>query len=66
MTGIDEPFAQSFESKVLEDLATIKAKIETLPDLQKRVSALESHRNWLAGVVAAVSALGGYVHFRPH
>jgi hypothetical protein len=60
------PYERSFEEEVLERLAVIALKVEELPALKARVTKLELHRSWLAGVMAAVTAAGGvtsYLHF---
>lgn len=53
------PYERSFEEEVLERLAVIAIKVEELPALKERVTKLESHRTWLAGVIAALTTLAG-------
>lgn len=56
-------YERTFEEEVLERLARIELKVEEFPALKDRVAALESHRNWLAGAMAAVCGLSSYFQF---
>lgn len=51
-----------FREEVLQRLTRIEGNLCNLKSLPGRVGKLEAHRNWLAGVVAAGSALAGYIH----
>ena len=55
----------TFEETVLTKLTAIENTLESIAPLQDRVASLETHRNFLGGIVATILTVAGWLRWRP-